>query len=83
MLLELLYEQEEDPKAPMTNDDILGDPIPDEQQREMQKLCYCAIGVVSSNTLLLESWVKELVISSTLRYINSVTPMHICVLESI
>lgn len=65
--MEWLYEQEEDPKAPMTNDDVLGDPIPDEQQREMQKMCYYAIGVVSSNTLLLESWVKELVISSTLR----------------
>jgi mRNA-capping enzyme len=37
--------QEEDPKAPMTNDDVLGDPIPDEQQREMQKMCYYAIGV--------------------------------------
>lgn len=80
--MEWLYEQEEDPKAAMTNDDVLGDPIPDEQQREMQKVCYYAIGMVSSNTLLLESWVKELVISSTLRYVNSITPMHICVLES-
>ena len=31
----------------MTNDDVLGDAIPDDQQREMQKLCYWAVGVVS------------------------------------
>ena len=31
----------------MTNDDVLGDAIPEDQQREMQKLCYWAVGVVS------------------------------------
>lgn len=35
----------------MTNDDVLGDAIPDDQQREMQKLCYWAVGVVSSQKL--------------------------------
>jgi hypothetical protein len=35
----------------MTNDDVLGDAIPDDQQREMQKLCYWAVGVVSSLNL--------------------------------
>lgn len=31
----------------MTNDDVLGDAIPEEQQREMQSICYWAVGVVS------------------------------------
>lgn len=40
--------KEDEPAAPiaaMTNDDVLGDAIPDDQQREMQKLCYWAVGV--------------------------------------
>jgi mRNA-capping enzyme len=39
--------QEVDPKPEMTNDDVLGDAIPDEHQRDMQKICYWALGVVS------------------------------------
>ncbi|CAK9277141.1 unnamed protein product [Sphagnum jensenii] len=37
--------QEVDPKPEMTNDDVLGDAIPDEHQRDMQKICYWALGV--------------------------------------
>jgi hypothetical protein len=39
--------QEVDPKPEMTNDDVLGDAIPEEHQRDMQKICYWALGVVS------------------------------------
>lgn len=57
--------KEEEPAAPvatMTNDDVLGDAIPDDQQREMQIMCYWAIGVVS--TLNLVMGFQELVTGS-------------------
>lgn len=41
----LQFTEEKPAAAPMTNDDVLGDAIPDDQQREMQKLCYWAVGV--------------------------------------
>lgn len=45
------FTEEKPAAAPMTNDDVLGDAIPDDQQREMQKLCYWAVGVVSPSNL--------------------------------
>jgi len=56
------FNKEDEPAAPiaaMTNDDVLGDAIPDDQQREMQKLCYWAVGVVSP--LNLDTGLQELV----------------------
>lgn len=54
--------KEDEPAAPiaaMTNDDVLGDAIPDDQQREMQKLCYWAVGLVSPVNL--DTGLQELV----------------------